>query len=425
MTTRLPSWLVLSALVLASPAWSLPGQTDRQAAERTINEAAELEEAEDGVLFEEDPEAAEAVSEEENWSQNERDKIAVDEAVLNKPWNAVPFRTDVFNYTDAQMKQRWPHLMRALLIPFPSAEYLEKRIEYFPELKEELGPDFDGDYEALSRQILQAWRYFFRGEFRKARDHGRQFGAFGKVPAYFSQIIYAVYLSDTQTEKHQLLQDTANQVADYVRVLKEMKDHPEFQEDYIMLRLGYAYALARIAEEVSPAVAVMRNYLFRISGACNDVLDINPEHPVALAFRAGIDANLIRTMGKAAGRLTFGARESRAEQYFGDSFSKVSDLAIIHYEFANALLYMNKKRELQEALLHLQTAMYIHPGFAMEALDSMYAAKRMRELQDFVSYRRSFRSYDRKRRKYIKETDENLHNITKPPFLITEYVARN
>ena len=130
-------------------------------------------------------------------------------------------------------------------------------------------------------------------------------------------------------------------------------------------------------------------------------------------------------MGKAAGRLTFGARESRAEEYFGESFSKVNDLAIIHYEFANALLYMNKKRELQEALLHLQTAMYIHPGFAMEALDSMYAAKRMRELQDFISYRRSFRSYDRKRRKYVKETDENLHNITMPPFLITEYVARN
>ena len=425
MTRRLPGWLVLAATLLVGPAWALPQQTDQQAAQRAIEEAADLEESEDGILFEDDAAGAEEVSEEENWSQKDEDKIAVDERVLNKPWNPVPFRTDVFNYTDAQMKERWPYLMRALLIPFPSAEYLEKRIEYFPELKEELGPEFNGDYEMLSRQILQAWRLFFRGEFRAARDHGKKFGAFGKIPAYFSQIIYAVYLSDTQTEKHQLLQDTANQVAGYVKVLKEMKDHPEFREDYVTLRLGYAYAIARIAEEVSPAVAVMRNYLFKISGACNDVLDINPEHPVALAFRAGIDANLIRTMGKAAGRLTFGARESRAEEYFGESFSKVNDLAIIHYEFANALLYMNKKRELQEALLHLQTAMYIHPGFAMEALDSMYAAKRMRELQDFISYRRSFRSYDRKRRKYVKETDENLHNITMPPFLITEYVARN
>lgn len=425
MTMKLPGAIVMAWLLTIAPAWAEEGQTDQEAAQSAIEEAASLQESQDGVLFQDDPEVSEETPEEDDWSQRDEDRIAVDDDVINKRWNAVPFRTSVFRYTDEQLEERWPHLMRALLIPFPSAEYLERRIEYFPELKEELGPDFDGDYEELSRQILQAWRLFFQGEFRAARDHGRQFGAFGKIPAYFSQIIYAVYLSDTQTEKHQLLQDTANQVASYVRVLRELKDIPEFHADYVTLRLGYAYAIARIAEEVSPGVAIMRNYLFKLSNACNEVLEINPEHPVALAFRAGIDANLIRTLGKAAGRLTFGARESRAEEYFGASFEQVSDLAIIHYEFANALLYMNKKRELQEALEHLQTAMYIHPTFAMEALDSMYAAKRMRELQDFISYRRSFRSYERRRRRYVRETDENLHNIRRPPFLITEYIARN
>ena len=44
-------------------------------------------------------------------------------------------------------------------------------------------------------------------------------GAYGKVPAYFAQIIQAVYLTRSNQEKHQMLQDAADQVARYVKVL--------------------------------------------------------------------------------------------------------------------------------------------------------------------------------------------------------------
>ena len=55
----------------------------------------------------------------------------------------------------------------------------------------------------------------------------------------------------------------ANQITDYVDVLKALKQEPAFQEDYMMLRLGYAFAIARIAEEATPLEALMNNYLFR------------------------------------------------------------------------------------------------------------------------------------------------------------------
>jgi hypothetical protein len=356
----------------------------------------------------------------DDWVQRDSDRIRVNLSVINRPWRQTPFEGRFFDIPEQDLAAAWPRLMRGLLIPYPSAEYLKLRIEHFPELREELGADFNDDYEALSRQILHAWRLFFRGDFRAAKDHGRQLGAYGKVPGYFAQIIYAIYLSEKNTDKHQLLQDAADQVAAYAKVLREMRGDPRFEEDYMMLRLGYAYAIARIAEDVPPAVALGRNYLFKISGASNDVLDVHEQHPVGLAFRAGIDANLIRVMGKAAGRLTFGARQSRARDYFEASFAQVNDMAVIHYEFANALLYMNKARSAEEVLDHLTLAQGIPPGFAMEALDSMYAARRLREVEDFFRYGKSFRHYERQRRTHVRRTDENLYCVTCPPFLLTE-----
>ncbi len=358
-------------------------------------------------------------SEEDQWLLRDGERIAVDPDLINSAWQPVPFQTRYFDISADQLEERWPTLMRGLLIPYPSAEYLRIRIERFEDLRAELGPDFDGDYERLSREILHAWRLFLRGDLRAAKDHGMKLGAYGKVPAYFAQIIQAVYLTRSNLEKHQMLQDAADQVARYVKVLKEMKGDPQFEQDYMMLRLGYAYAIARIAEDVSPMVAIGRNYLFKISSAANDVLDVHERHPVGLAFRAGIDANLIRVMGKAAGRLTFGARQGRAREYFEASFAEVSDMAIIHYEFANALLYMNKTRDAREMIEHLTVAQSIPPTFAMEALDSMYAAKRLREVEDFLRYGKSFRSYERERRRHVRDTDENLYSVLQPPFLLT------
>lgn len=359
-------------------------------------------------------------AEDDSWILRDDQRVAVDRALINRPWKPVPFETRFFDIPEERLAEAWPRLMRGLLIPYPSAEYLKERIERFPELREELGPQFNGEYERLSHEILHAWRLFFRGDFRAAKDHGMQLGAYGKVPAYFAQIIQAIYLTESNQEKHQMLQDAADQVAAYVKVLKEMEGDPRFKEDFMMLRLGYAYAIARIAEDSPIMVSLARNYLFKISAASNDVLAVHEKHPVGLAFRAGIDANLIRVVGKAVGRLTFGARQTRAQGYFEDSFAVVNDIAIIHYEYANALLYINKGRDAEEIMEHLTLAQSLPPAFAMEALDSMYANKRLREVQDFLRYGKSFRAYERMRRDYVSETDENLYSVLKPPFLLTQ-----
>ncbi|MEP5231230.1 MAG: hypothetical protein ABJQ78_07330 [Alloalcanivorax sp.] len=351
------------------------------------------------------------------------EKMAVDNEVISGRWNSVPFQTRFFDYPPEKLKARWGELTRAIRVPYPSPEYLQKRIEYFPALKAELGPDFNGDYEALSAGILHAWRLFFRGDFRAAKEQGARYGAFGKLPAYLAQCIYAVYLTDSRTEKIELLEDVANQITDYVDVLKALKQEPAFQEDYMMLRLGYAFAIARIAEEATPLEALMNNYLFKVSHAIDDTLAIDPGHPVALAMQAVKDANIIRFVGKLLGRLTFGARLSRVEEGFAASFAQEDDLAIVHYEYANSLIYINRNRDIYQALEAFNKAIGIHPVSAMEALDSMYAAKRMQEIQDYyLNYGQSFRSFERERREYMETTDENLYNLLREPFLVSRYV---
>ena len=89
-------------------------------------------------LAEDDPTAEEEIREENEWAQKQSEKIAVSEAVIAKPWNPVPFQTRFFDYSYEEIEQSWPRFMRALLIPFPSPEYLQRRIERFPELRAEL-----------------------------------------------------------------------------------------------------------------------------------------------------------------------------------------------------------------------------------------------------------------------------------------------
>jgi len=191
----------------------------------------------------------------------------------------------------------------------------------------------------------------------------------------------------------------------------------------MMLRLGYAFAIARIAEEATPLEALMNNYLFKVSHAIDDTLAIDPGHPVALAMQAVKDANIIRFVGKLLGRLTFGARLSRVEEGFAASFAQEDDLAIVHYEYANSLIYINRNRDIYQALEAFNKAIGIHPVSAMEALDSMYAAKRMQEIQDYyLNYGQSFRSFERERREYMETTDENLYNVLREPFLVSRYV---
>ena len=342
-------------------------------------------------------------------------EIPVDERIFQRRWTDVPFNKDFFTYTDAQMEARWGEFMRGLRAPFPSPDFLEYAIERYPDLV--AGVDaFNGDYEDFSRKLLEVWRLFLRGDFQESREKGLELGPIGLYPAMFSQIMYAIYLTERQSDKYMLLQDIANRVAEHMGIMEQAAEDPDqrMQEMVAFAKLGQAYAIARIAEESPVPVIITRGYIGLIKDGAEEVLSHVPDHPLGHAFVAGVDAGIMRRVGRATGRITYGARGTTVDQSFTAAFEMAPDIPILNYEYANAILYTSRRRDLNEVFEHLERATRFQPAFSMDALDTMYGFKRLQEVRLFNEHYRSFRQFERQRRGFARVTDHNLTNVMSP-----------
>lgn len=352
------------------------------------------------------------------WELDKSSQISVDQQVLRRPWNKVPFDQQPFSYTHEQIRDNWDKLMGDMAVPYPSAKMLRDGYEQFPEFREG-HPGFDGDFEKLERELGDVWHLFLRGDFQASMQRGQELGPMGKLAGKVAQVFYAIYLEPNLENKHMLLQDSANMIREFGNAFEKMKKSkdPVMRNNYVIGRLAYTYAIGRIAEDVPIPVAISRNYVFKVLGAIGDVRTMAPENPLGIAASAGADANVIRKVGKAAGRITFNAKQANIRADFERALA-TSDLAVVRYEYANAMLYINKRRDIGLALEQLKRASTTRPRFAMEALDAMYAAKRRREVESLAKSTVSFRSFERKRIRYMKDRNENLYcvlpNICKP-----------
>lgn len=358
-----------------------------------------------------------------SWDQGKDEQITVQERVLTKTWNKVPFDQRPFHYTPEQIRANWTELLSGLNAPYPSAAFMREYHARFPDVVK-LYPQFDGDYDKLERNFLKLWQLFLRGDFQAAMQYGDTLGPVGRLAGKVSQVFYAIYLEPSLSDKHMLLQDSANAIRDFGDIFDKMKTMPEpvFREQYVVGRLAYTYAIGRIAEDVPIPVAIGRNYVFKVLGAIDDVQTLAPKNPLGTAARAAADANVVRKVGKAAGRVTFGARQTNIRKAFEQALSDM-DRSVLRYEYANAILYMNKKRDIDEAIAQLKRAQAVKPRFAMEALDAMYAAKRLKEVEALAKSSASFRSFERKRLQYQKDKGQNLYCVLPEvcrPYLIGE-----
>ncbi|MFZ5756865.1 MAG: hypothetical protein ACOY3X_08180 [Pseudomonadota bacterium] len=348
------------------------------------------------------------------------DRLTADADYLKRPWKTLPFDPEPFSYTFEELETHWDTLLRGYQIPFPSPEYLRKRYARYPQLWKELRFQ-DEDYAMHSRNALEVWLQFFRGDFQAARNLGYEYGGFSRVPALFAQLIYSVYLAETLKEKHALLQDAVEGVTYYGTVFQPRPaDDLQYKSDYVMIRLGYAYGLGRVAEDVSIPTALARDYIGKVTSASNDILTVYPEHPMGLALSAGIGANIIRRAGALGAKVVFGASGDDAKTRFETSFAMVPDVALTRFEYANSMLYVDNAASIDESIKQLELAASFVPRHAIEALDIAYAKKRLVEVLDYKQFGGGFGSYDRKRRKYQNQSGQNLYCVTGDPFLVSK-----
>ncbi len=344
------------------------------------------------------------------------DRVQIDRSIYDQTWNPVPFDTSYFTFTNEQLKEKWPHLMRGLKLPYPSIELIKYVKKHYPDALEGVDEELVNNPKKYQAALLDVARDFFAGRFQDAYKGGLKLGAIGKELSAFAETIYACYLTKRQSVKLMMLQDVIDTFDSFKDMIKKMSTdkNPQVRANAAFAYLGAAYNMARIAEESPIPVVVARGYIAQIKDAAKHVLTIYPNHPLGLAFRAGVNAGIMRRVGKFTGRITYGASTVTAIHDFEKSIDLVPDQAITQYEYANALIYMDQKRDLNKAMRHLETAIRTRPTFAMEALDSMYAYKRLQEIRLYALDYRSFRQFDSDRRHFIEVTDRNLHNVMAP-----------
>ncbi len=349
------------------------------------------------------------------FAQKDGAKIVVDPTVIEAEWERAPFDPLPFTYSFDEIRDQWPHLMRGLKIAYPSPEYLRERYTRFPEIMQQLGYQ-DADWEMHSLNVLEVWQAFFRGDFRKARDLGIRYGGYAQVPGVFAQLMQALYITRKEQTKQMLLQDAIDRIQAYAQAAPFLPGETEFHQDYVIFRLGFAYAVGRLAEDVPVPVMLANGYAPMVINAAAEAMAVDPDHALSLALNAAFDANVIRRVGRTAGRVTFNAQPVNAGEIFGRAVELAGDMAIVRYEYANSLLYMEQTRETEEAIRQLEVGAAMESSFSMEALDVLYAKKRLAEVKALQQSGMGFRAFDRARRKYMERTGENLYSVMLPPF---------
>lgn len=342
-------------------------------------------------------------------------RLQIDRAVIEAEWQRPPFDPMPYTYTFDEIRANWPHLMRGLKIPYPSAEYLRERYTRFPDMMRDLGYR-DDDWEMHSLNVLEVWQAFFRGNFRKARDLGIRYGGYAQVPGVFAQLMQALYVTRRESVKQMLLQDAIDRIQVYAQSAPFVPSESEFHRDYVIFRLGFSYAVGRLAEDVPVPTLLANGYGPMVINAAAEALAVDPNHALALALNAAFDANVIRRVGKAAGRLTFAAQAGHAGDWFETALVAAGDMAIVRYEYANSLLYMERTDRIDEAIAQLELAAAAEASFSMEALDALYARKRLAEVRALRDSGMRFAAFDRARRKHMSKTDGNLYCVLLPPF---------
>ncbi len=351
----------------------------------------------------------------ETFTYLDKARLPVDPAVIAAPWAQVPFDQTPFTYTFAEIETHWDRLMRGLKIPFPSPAYLQRRAERFPQLMNDTRFG-DTQWDQHSLNVLEVWQAFFRGDLRKARDLGLHYRGYAIVPGVFAQIIQAVYLTKTYEEKQMLLQDAIDLIREMGVTYPFLPGETEFEDDYAMMRLGLAYAVGRLAEDEPVPRVLQSGYAPLVINLAAEILAVDPEHAVARSLNAAFDANVIRRVGRTAGRVTFGAEPINAIEQFDEAIDIVDDMAILRYEFANTLLYLEAAERTTQAIAELEKAVTFRPYLSMDALDILYARKRLAEIANWQSSDMGFRQFDRLRRKHLQDTGQNPYSVLNPPF---------
>ncbi len=288
--------------------------------------------------------------------------------IFQKKWHSFPLDNKTFQLSTKTLKQNWQYFHRATQYPFPDAHHVAGLLRQNPKLKTAM-PHYRS-INQLTSTLQKAWIAFFEGRFQNAAELGYSLGPIGHGVAFYAQVTYASRLEPNIENRHVLWND----------VLERHKNYSELTQHDVMTRFFAFFAMARLSEEIAAPLVLTRGYIGTMQKELQELSALDPHNIFALAARGSMDAGIVRKLGKLMGRLTYGASEEIVEEYYDKALKQGKVIPNVQLEYAQSLLYMYGKKELQRALKHMRIASQVTPKYAMEALDVFHAKKLLKEL---------------------------------------------
>ena len=249
---------------------------------------------------------------------------------MAKSWAAFPHPGTAYAYAGPGLKKAWGRLHRGDCEPFPA-----------------------------DAAVVDAWRHFHAGAFRRAVDAGSKAKGAGINAAVKAQCVYANYLERDEKTRLALFEQAANW-ADERRAAAPTDANAHYV---------YALALGRYGQGISVAKALAQGFGGKIRDALTTALELAPKHAEAAAAYGAYQSEVIAKVGGVVAGLTYGAKRDSALEHFQRAVKLFPESPIVHIEYANGLIRLFGKTRIDDATRLYQDAAAAKPADAMEHLD--------------------------------------------------------
>ena len=255
-------------------------------------------------------------------------------------WTTFPYPDAAYVHTAASLKKAWPRL-------------------------------HVGDAEAYPKKaaLVDAWIAFHAGEFEKASKLGLAVGVDGYAVAHKAACMHATYLEKSDKKKIAMFEEVAE------RCERQQAEQPDNAAGYYW----HAYALGRYAQGISIVKALAQGVAPKVRASLDKTIALVPKHADAHIALGAFHAEIIGSVGAMIGGLTYGVKKEEGYKAFKKAIELNPDTAIGRVEYANAMVTLEGKKKMDEAVKLYEQAAAMEPVDAMERLD-VEAAKA--ELED-------------------------------------------
>jgi tetratricopeptide (TPR) repeat protein len=215
----------------------------------------------------------------------------------------------------------------------------------------------------VADELQIAWGHFHAGEFGEAIKLGIKLGALGAAVANKAAAIETLYSRNSQVE-HTL--EAAIQRGE--SAVRQLDDHAN-------THYTLALVLGRYSQRISILKAVAQGFAGRVRSHLDRTLDLEPQHAEANVALGLYHAELVNKLGSIASSLTYGASASAALEHFGRALKLAPASPIVHIEYANGLLLLDRERYAGQASELYEKAASFEPLDEMEGLDVQRARR--------------------------------------------------